>query len=571
MRRLRLIILTALAIIPFSLSAQDILNTARITGNFQVDGQYYQKDDKIGAQDVPEKFLSNSFLNLNYSLGNFRTGLRYESYLNPILGIDPKYEGSGIAYRYLEYNSEALDATVGNFYGQFGSGLIFRSYEERALGFDNAMEGAKVKFRPTEGIELTGVIGKQRAYWGTGEGILRGADLDLNINSLFEGLMPESLQMSVGGGLVSRYQADRDDNLNLPENVLAYAARLSLSGASFMFDAEYAYKYNDPNATNSQSFNPGQGLILNGSYFGDGLGISLNMHSIDNMDFRSDRNANGQILNANFIPPISKQQAYRLATVYPFATQLNGEIGLQAEVTYTLPRKSMLGGKYGTTLIFNYSRIQSIDKTPIDNYNYESSFFNPGDIFSSDRRLFFQDINLEISRKLNKTLKGKLSLIHSIYDKDVMEHEWASMYGKVTSTTLVAEAQIKLAPKHSLRIEAQHLWSENDSAYAKINTETNEMEEVLEADNVNGNWALLLAEYTIAPKWYFTVFDEYNYGNDSEDRQLHYITASVAYVHNSSRFSLGYGRQRGGILCVGGVCREVPAANGFTFSVSSSF
>ena len=559
MKKLYLILIIITMSFPAGAIAQDILNTARISGNFQIDAQYYQKDSLIDAEEVPEKMLSNSFLNLNYELGNFRAGMRYEAYLNPILGIDERYEGSGIAYRYLEFNSEQVAATVGNFYEQFGSGLIFRAYEERALGYDNAVDGAKVKFRPVEGIEFTGIIGKQRSFWSTGEGIVRGGDLNFNVNTVFEDLMPESLNLTLGGSVVSRYQADKDNTYILPENVLAYSTRFSLTGDVFMLDGEYAYKYNDPNATNAFNFNPGKGLIINGTYFGDGIGASLSFHGIDNMDYRSDRYATGQNLNTNYIPPISRQQAYRLATLYPYATQLNGEIGMQAELTYTLPRKTLLGGDYGTTLMLNYSRIQSIDSTMNeDGFTYESHPFAIGDIFSSDNRLFFEEINFEINRKISKNLKAKLAVIHSIYDKDVMEYAWAVSYGKVTSTAIVGEITYKLAPKHSLRIEAQHLSSENELPLHKV-------------DNINGNWALLLAEYTIAPQWYFTIFDEYNYGNEFEDRQLHYLNASVAYVHNSSRVSFGYGRQRGGVLCVGGVCREVEASNGFTLSISSTF
>ena len=34
---------------------------------------------------------------------------------------------------------------------------------------------------------------------------------------------------------------------------------------------------------------------------------------------------------------------------------------------------------------------------------------------------------------------------------------------------------------------------------------------------------------------------------------------------------LGYGKRREGIFCVGGVCRAVPASNGFEVTFTSSF
>jgi hypothetical protein len=53
--------------------------------------------------------------------------------------------------------------------------------------------------------------------------------------------------------------------------------------------------------------------------------------------------------------------------------------------------------------------------------------------------------------------------------------------------------------------------------------------------------------------------------------ELHYPLGAVAYTRGANRFQMNYGRQRAGIFCVGGVCRQVPAASGFSFSVSSTF
>ncbi|MFP4369631.1 MAG: DUF6029 family protein, partial [Candidatus Kapaibacterium sp.] len=116
--------------------SQDI---GRFSGNFQLDAQTYAKDSVIDAPEVDESILSNAFLNLYYYVGDFEVAMRYESYLNPILGFDSRYKGSGIAYRQVKYKSDFYEITAGDFYEQFGSGLIFRAYEERALGYDNAV------------------------------------------------------------------------------------------------------------------------------------------------------------------------------------------------------------------------------------------------------------------------------------------------------------------------------------------------------------------------------------------------------------------------------------------------
>ena len=94
-----------------SAKADDILSQSKVSGNFQFDGQLYQQDSIIGAEDVDEKFLSNGFLYLNYTLGDFSAGMRYESYQNPMLGFDQRYEGQGMSYRFLEFGSDILDVT----------------------------------------------------------------------------------------------------------------------------------------------------------------------------------------------------------------------------------------------------------------------------------------------------------------------------------------------------------------------------------------------------------------------------------------------------------------------------
>jgi hypothetical protein len=59
------------------------------------------------------------------------------------------------------------------------------------------------------------------------------------------------------------------------------------------------------------------------------------------------------------------------------------------------------------------------------------------------------------------------------------------------------------------------------------------------------------------------VADEYNLGMEKK----HYISSALTYIEGNSRFSLSYGKQNGGTVCVGGVCRIVPPFEGFTFSI----
>ena len=69
-------------------------------------------------------------------------------------------------------------------------------------------------------------------------------------------------------------------------------------------------------------------------------------------------------------------------------------------------------------------------------------------------------------------------------------------------------------------------------------------------------------------KLFLSVQDLYNYGND---KKPHYYSMSAGYNQGASRLAVTYGKQRKGLFCVGGVCREVPASSGLTISLTTSF
>ena len=519
-----------------------------IHGNFQVDVQYYIEDSAIGAQVVPEKVLTNGFGNLNFTRNNFNAGIRYESYLNPMLGFDTRYKGSGITYRYATYSVNELEVTLGNFYDQFGSGLIFRSYEERGLGIDNAMDGIRLKYNPWKGIYLKGFIAQQRTYFDKA-GLVRGFDGDFALMDAIPGLENAKTRVTVGGGVVSKYQDDSNPLYKLPENVLAFAPRIRINKGNYSLYGEYAYKYNDPSFVNATPESPagiykeGQAMYILGTYTKKGLGLSLSGKYIDNMNFRSDRNAIGNDLNLSYLPALTKSQTYRLATLYPYATQPNGEVGFQGDLFYNFKKGSKLGGKYGTYIALNYSRANGLDTTQThDEYGYTSTFFGMSDA------KYFEEVNIEVQKKVNKNLKMLVTYIYTLYDKGVVQG-LGDAYGTIYAHIGIAEFQYRINKTHSMRVEAQHLYTEQD----------------------HQSWIMGLLEYNISPHWFVAVFDEYNYGNEIKDDRLHYPNVSMGYTRGANRISLGYGKQREGLLCVGGVCRNVPASNGFSMSVTSSF
>lgn len=556
-----------LLIFPFFSNSQNFLNSGNITGNFQMDAQYYQKDSTIGAPEVPEQLLMNAFANILYTNGKFTTGLRYESYRNPMLGFDNRYKGSGIAYRFATYTADEFEITLGNFYEQFGSGLIFRTYEERNLGYDNAMDGVRVKYNPIQGIMLKAIIGTQRFFWEEGPGIIRGGDAEFAINDLLPCLSENKTRITLGASAISKFQPteeilyDATKKYDLPENVGSFAGRVNISRGNYSFSTEYAYKSMDPNALNNYIYRHGEALMLTAAYSKKGLGVILSAKRIDNMAFKSKRTETGNMLFINYLPALTKQHAYSLSAMYPYASQPNGEMAIQGEIVYTIPKNTILGGKYGTELKINYSRATSIDKKALNDSialdekatkGYTSNFFKFGD------QLYFQDFNIEVVKKINSKLKGSLSYVNIIYNKSVIEgHPGAP---DVTANVVIADITYKLTPQKSIRFEGQHLISKGD---------LNDNEDPSKGEKKN--WVMGMIEYSIAPHWFISVMDQYNYGNDEADKKIHFYNVGLAYNKKSSRIQLSYGKQREGILCVGGVCRQVPAANGLSITITSSF
>lgn len=524
-----------------------LFEDAQIHGDFGLDAQYYKEDKSIGAPEVKERVLSNGFANFIFTTGNFSAGARYESYLNPLQGFDQRYKGSGIPYRYASYTKDNFEITVGNYYEQFGSGLIFRSYEERGLGLDNAMDGIRVKYMPVRGVRLKGVIGRQRAFFELGDGIVRGADAEISINELSEGLSNLQTNITVGGSFVSKYQEDDNPEYILPENVGAGAARVNVSRNGLTLYGEYAYKANDPSAVNNFNYRPGQALLVTASYSKLGFGFSAGAKRVDNMDFRSDRNATGTVLQMNFLPPLTKQHTYNLpASIYPYATQPLGEMSYQAEASYNFKRDSPLGGKYGTNVAVNFATVYNVAKDSLFDEEtrrriYDSEFFAFGE------ELFFRDFNVEIQKKFSNKLKGTFTYLNFYYNIDVVQGLIGK--GNVKAHMGVADVTYKFNSKHSVRTELQTLQTKQDM----------------------GSWGMGLVEYTLAPHWFVAVMDQYNYDNPEKAARQHYMTGTVGYNRNTSRISATYGRQRAGIICVGGVCRNVPASNGLLVSITSSF
>jgi len=549
-----------------------------IHGNFQIDAQYYNADSLIGAPEVGEKVLSNAWGNINYTKGKFSAGLRYEAYNNVMQGFDTRYKGQGITNRFARYSDDLLDITIGNIYEQFGSGLIFRSYYEPGLLFDNSLDGFRVISNPYKGVTIKGLVGRQRSFFALGPGIVRGFDGEVSLNELLDSTLGKrKTKIFLGGSFVSKYQVDENPNLYLPQNVGAYGGRVNIIHEGFTFFGEYVHKQNDPSADNQRivdgigyySYKSGEALFISTSYAQKGLSFLLQLKRIDNMGFRSDRDASLQNLLINYLPATTRQHTYLMPAFNPYATQPRGEVGGLAEIQFKLKKGTWYGGKYGTDVTINYSHASSIKQIAVNDsttamhlytteWNLIPDSKNIKELlgrFSKDiDDLYYHDFFIEVSRKINKHWKLNFMYANQFYNRNMVQFgSERAGYQNIISNIVVVDLTWKYASNSALRFETQGFFTDNQS-------------------NPNaGSWVTAMVEWTPSTHFFLAVLDQYNYGNPDPNLQLHYALVSAGYTSGPHRIMLSAGKQRAGIFCVGGVCRNVPASNGVSISITSTF
>lgn len=555
MKRKKILALALFAAVAATAQGQGLLG-GHVTGNVQLDGQMSSADSTIGAEDVPEKLLLNARADILYTNGDFSAGLRFEMYQNPLLGFDARYKGQGLANYFVAYNGERLSVTAGNFYEQFGSGMILRAYEDRYLGLDNSLFGLNVQYRPVDGITLKALAGKQRIFWDYGDGLVRGVDAEVNLGSLVKAIGESKFRATLGAGFVSKYEDDEtvpsaanpEMRLNLPLNVGAASLRADLGYGNWSLQAEYVRKGQDPSAMNGYIYRPGEALLLGLSYSQRGFSASLQAKRIDNMGFKSVRSQSGEMLYINYLPAITKNHTYAFLSMYPYATQVNGEQGLQADVMYKIKKGTLLGGQYGTDVHVNSSVVMGLDTTVTGGAGTDGYEVNGG-----LGQTLYGDVSVEVAKKLSKNVKATVTYAYQVFNP-VVENEPGSLHH---NNIVVADVSWKVNKKHSLRFEAE--WMGSDSHYDAADPE--------HSDRRAGDWLMGLVEWNIGTHWFLSASDQYAYNDGTGN----YYNLSVGYTRGATRLQVGYGKQREGLLCIGGVCRTVPASNGLTFSLTTSF
>ena len=206
----------------------------KLTGSIQSDMLVPMRDEAIGAEKT-EDFQTNTYGELMLQSKWVDAGLRFEYLDHPLPGFEKDFKGWGVPNFWVKGRYKVAELTLGTFYEQFGLGLILRTYEERSLGIDNSLLGARLVVRPTNGVTIKALSGRQRRYWGWNKGLVSGADAEVNINEWIPALRDHGTELMIGGSWVNKYEKQEDifvdptHKLNLPEYVNAWDVRASLN------------------------------------------------------------------------------------------------------------------------------------------------------------------------------------------------------------------------------------------------------------------------------------------------------------------------------------------------------
>ena len=526
---------------------------------------WYNDDNETGDffdtanNDSDNHIRSNSYLKIDYNfLESLTVSVQMESY-EPfaLLNYSKNYEGTNLGTYSLNYRDSKLNITAGHFYSQFGSGLILRNWEDRQLGINNALQGGKIVYDPFSFISLTALYGKQRVGFTTSEGEIYGFNSEIDAASIFNF---NNTSLDIGLSYVGRKEETTFLEPSFNELTNSLSGRIDYYHNNFYSNAEYVIKSEDAIKQGGQLSNrlvkPGNALLFNTGYSKRGFGIDATFRRLENMNFFSERNAAGNVFNEssiNYIPGLTKQHDYLLTNIFVYQAQSvvnldtsqSGEIGGQIDLFYKIKKETFLGGKYGTKFALNFSYWAGLDGNYTQDNpdagilpNYEVNLLGFGD-------KYFSDFSIEIRKKWTPKWRSIFYFVNQSYNKKVIEGSGIM----INSNIGVIESTHKLSNGKSLRLEIQ-----------KLNS-----------DSTKHDWTGGTIEYNINSKFSVYVNDIYNNGSDSNTEKTHFFNLGGSYTKGATRLGLNYGRQRAGLLCVGGVCRFVAEATGLTANLTMSF
>lgn len=516
------------------------------SGLLESNVNYFIRDEAIGAVNIPQYDEGlvgfDNWLNLNYSFKGFNAGVRLDLFRNSNLLIPTAaFTDEGLGKAFINKRFDKLFVELGYIYGQIGSGIIFRAYEERPLLIDNALVGARASYDLNDNWTISGFTGKQKNLFSLNEGLVKGGAIEGFIST---GDEDSPFSFSPGFGFVNRTHSQQtvdrlvnivrqyigEERIGLRFNTYLASLHNSINYKDLTFYTEYAYKsaeaFRDPfsirtELTGQQTFGkfvnkPGN-VIYTSVNFGDrNLGVTIELRRVKNFNFKSDPTLNGIMGQLSFLPPLSRENTYRLTARYTPTIQDLNERAIQTEIRYRINKK--------ISSIINFSRLTDLEDL-----------------------LLYREYMLQFQYKEKRKWLLTAGIQSVNYNQEIFEVK--PNVPLVETITPFVDFLYRFTSKRSIRTELQYLSTDQDL----------------------GSWAYGIVEVGLAPMWLFEVSGMYNVAPVKGADKILYPTVGGVFNWNSHRLSLRFVKQVEGIVCAGGICRLEPAFSGVKFTLNSSF
>lgn len=512
----------------------------QFSGDLQLTTNFFMRDADIGAANTPQydyQFSGiDSWTNIRYNQKGFFIGARFDGFYNSNLpNPQASYTDAGIGRWFAGKKMDKFEIMAGHIYDQIGTGISFRAYQERFLAIDNALVGVRLKYDLSDNWYVKGFAGKQKNQFALYEPVVKGGNIEGMINISEE----PNIKIAPGIGVIQRTLDDATMNLIRGEvstygldtftpnyNVYVGSAYNTLYLGNFQWYVEAAYKSAEATKTPIDKTDgtiatelrqlAGSVLYSNLSYSVKGFGITIEGKRTENFDLRVSPLETLNRGQLTFIPPMQRQNTYRLTSRYNSATQFTGELAFQADVFYSPKRTLQFSA--------NFANIMDLENTLL----YREAY---------------------IDAKFKKPRKWTLitALQYQQYNQAVYEAKFG--VPMVESIVPVIDFTYKIDRKKSIRTELQYQYTEQDF----------------------GQWAFVLVEFGLGSKWAFAVSDMANVVPKKSENIEHYYSFFASYTQKANKFSLSYVKQVEGIICTGGICRFEPAFSGVKFQVASTF
>lgn len=492
--------------------------------------------------ELDKRYLEN-WLDVELSKGQFTIGFRIEA-------TDPsEYEEkiTDITKKYIRFSKDNLTLTAGDFYGIFGRGMVLDLREEKANFLDSRVFGGKAEYEH-DYFMFQALGGKSHYKYENDfdptnqtveafDNSLLGADGQIYLSDIFES---NNISYSVGGSyLFMEGYEDTPSNQYLYDEM--YIKKTEIGGVNFSasyegfdFYNEYAVKttFRDP-------VKRGWANYTSLSYGAKGFALTLEYKDYYRFG------ANPNLLESPFTPYQNPAQVVidhtsHLLKTIPHVVNANDEVGIMAQFRTTaidnvvynaifavsslhdgdspapsMDEKFLPYYDFWNDISYDFGVVNAIagagfyhDSPQSKNQEYILDETDPELVYNDERVTGMLELEYEIDDDSSIKVAGEYQTVtHRVQGED---EEWEDMYGSI-----------------------EYSYPEYGYINMSMITTTEDVPE-----DTPDNW--------------FGIEGGYN-------------------ISDSHKLELFYGRERAGIKCSGGVCRQVPEFDGFKLTLISVF